>query len=79
MANFNPKLSVVMSSHNGEKYLKEATQKWKYTEHAYARRQMTWFRKDRRIKWFDIQGKRWQDKVEKEVFIWYTQGNAKEN
>ncbi len=59
--------------------IKEVVTRWKFDEHAYARRQMTWFRKDRRIKWFDIQKKRWQDKVEKEVFIWYTQGNAKEN
>jgi len=67
--------------------IKEVMVRWKFDEHAYARRQMTWFRKEKRIKWFDIQKKRWQDKhslslydrVEKEVFIWYTQGNAKEN
>jgi tRNA dimethylallyltransferase len=31
--------------------LKEAAQKIKFRTHAYARRQMTWFRKDKRIKW----------------------------
>jgi tRNA dimethylallyltransferase len=36
----------------GGKYdLAEAVQKIKYRTHAYARRQMTWFRRDRRIKW----------------------------
>jgi len=35
-----------------EKYsLVEAVQKIKYRTHAYARRQMTWFRRDKRIKW----------------------------
>jgi len=63
----------------GKAKIEEILSRWKFDEHAYARRQMTWFRKEKRIKWFDIQKKRWQDKVEKEVFIWYTQGNAKEN
>ena len=31
--------------------LEEAVQKWKYAEHAYARRQLTWFNKDKRIRW----------------------------
>ena len=31
--------------------LKEAAQKIKFRTHAYARRQMTWFRRDKRIKW----------------------------
>lgn len=71
----------------GKRFLSEIIQEWKFAEHAYVRRQMTWFRKEKRIKWFDIQKKRWQDKqslsfydkVEKEVLIWYTQKNAKEN
>jgi tRNA dimethylallyltransferase len=28
--------------------------KWKYDEHAYARRQMTWFKRDKHIRWFDV-------------------------
>jgi tRNA dimethylallyltransferase len=27
---------------------------WKNAEHAYARRQFTWFKKEKRIQWFDI-------------------------
>jgi len=34
--------------------LKEIVQKWKFQEHDYARRQITWFKKDPRIKCFDI-------------------------
>ena len=35
----------------GKQDLVEAAQKIKYRTHAYARRQMTWFRRDKRIKW----------------------------
>jgi tRNA dimethylallyltransferase len=41
-----------IGEHLGGKYdLAEAAQKIKYRTHAYARRQMTWFRRDKRIKW----------------------------
>jgi tRNA dimethylallyltransferase len=33
--------------------LEEVAQKWKFAEHAYARRQMTWFKKDKRIQWVE--------------------------
>lgn len=32
----------------------EIIERWKFNEHSYARRQMTWFKKDKRIRWFDI-------------------------
>ena len=51
--------------------IKEVIQKWKYNEHAYARRQMTWFRKDKRIQWIDIDEKGWQNKVGKLVNKWH--------
>jgi len=44
--------------------------RWKYNEHAYARRQITWFKKDKRIHWFDISQKKWQDKIEVLVKDW---------
>ncbi len=47
-----------------------------FDEHAYARRQMTWFKKNRKIKWFDISRKGWENKVEKQVSVWYTKRNA---
>lgn len=46
-------------------------EKWKYNEHGYARRQMTWFRKMSGIKWFDIAKESWQIEVEKLVKAWY--------
>ncbi len=36
---------------NGVYGLNDAAQKIKFRTHAYARRQMTWFRRDKRIKW----------------------------
>jgi len=50
---------------------KEIIQRWKYNEHGYARRQMIWFRKDKRIHWFDITQKSWHNKVERLVRGWY--------
>jgi tRNA dimethylallyltransferase len=49
----------------------EIKQRWKFDEHDYARRQMTWFRKDSRIRWFKITEEGWQDKVEQLVRSWY--------
>jgi len=48
----------------------EIIRRWKFAEHAYARRQMTWFKKDKRIHWFDISQKKWQDKIENLVKKW---------
>ena len=52
--------------------LEEVVQRWKYDEHAYARRQMSWFRRDKRIRWFDIAKPGFEKKVEKLVNDWYT-------
>ena len=46
-------------------------EKWKLEEFRYAKRQMTWFKKDRRINWFDITEPDWQEKVERLVKKWY--------
>lgn len=51
--------------------LEEIIQRWKYNEHAYARRQLTWFKKDKRIKWFNIEKPDWQNNVVKLVENWY--------
>lgn len=64
---------------DGEKDKNDLLQKWKYDEHAYARRQMTWFKKNKKVIWFDISQKGWETKVADQVFFWYTKKNAKEN
>ncbi len=50
----------------------EIIKKWKFDEHGYARRQMTWFKKNPKINWFDITDNGWQIKVEKMVNNWYS-------
>lgn len=49
----------------------EVIQKWKFDEHGYARRQLTWFKKDKRINWFDVDKKNWKKKVADLVKSWY--------
>ncbi len=39
--------------------------------HQYAKRQMTWFKRDKDIKWFDILDKNYSRKVEKYIRDWY--------
>jgi tRNA dimethylallyltransferase len=48
--------------------------KWKFAEHAYARRQLTWFRKDKRIHWFDITASGWSTEVVCKITAWYNDG-----
>ncbi len=48
---------------------KEAIKDWKTAEKQYAKRQITWFKRDLRIKWFDI-GSNYQKSVEKLVKTW---------
>lgn len=55
----------------------EIIQKWKFAEHGYARRQMTWFKKDPRIFWFDITKKGYFDEIEKLVNKWYNPNRSK--
>ncbi len=55
------------------------TTKWKKEEVKYAKRQMTWFRKDKRIKWFDITHQNFKSEVEKMVQKWYSLHHAKES
>lgn len=51
---------------------KDITQRWKWDEHGYARRQMAWFKKMKGICWIDISLAGWQEKVETTVRKWYT-------
>jgi len=55
----------------GKKSRVETINKWKVEEHQYAKRQLTWFKKDRRINWFDVSQDSWQKKVENLVNKWY--------
>ena len=49
----------------------EAIKRWKSEEKKYAKRQMTWFKRDKRINWFDVEKGGWEQSVEKLVKRWY--------
>jgi tRNA dimethylallyltransferase len=45
---------------------------WQRNEIKYTKRQMTWFKKDKRINWFDIQDPKFFEKLENLVKKWYS-------
>lgn len=47
--------------------------------HGYVRRQLTWFKKEKNVNWFDISRRDTVSKLEKLVGIWYSHFDAKEN
>lgn len=47
--------------------------------HGFVRRQLTWFKKEKNVNWFDITKSDTLSKVEKLVGIWYSHFDAKEN
>ncbi|MFZ5365979.1 MAG: tRNA (adenosine(37)-N6)-dimethylallyltransferase MiaA [Patescibacteria group bacterium] len=56
---------------NPEEEKEKIIQRWKYNEHNYARRQMTWFRRDSRIHWYDITKRDYKEEIELLVKQWY--------
>jgi len=57
------------TEHNQKR--EDIIKRWKFDEHGYARRQMTWFKKDSRIKWFDIAKKDYLKQIVSLVEKWY--------
>lgn len=57
----------------GKKSIKKVTDDWEAAEKKYLKRQMTWFKRDGRINWFDISRKDWRTRVEKMVRKWYNE------
>lgn len=55
---------------------REAKNKWVEEEKKYAKRQMVWFKKDRRIVWFNTSEKDFKSRLEKKVEKWYKMKHA---
>lgn len=55
----------------GKETLPKAAENWLREEQKYAKRQMVWFKRDKRINWFDITTSAFDQKVEKLVEKWY--------
>lgn len=60
----------------GEKTEKEVFSEWVMDEKRYAKRQMTWFKKEKRINWFDTSTSNWQKNIEKLVQKWHNEVHA---
>lgn len=56
----------------GKTTINKVIERWKLDEHAYARRQRTWFKKQSGIKWFDISTSDYRERIERLVNAWYT-------
>jgi tRNA dimethylallyltransferase len=55
----------------GRKKKSEIIKDWEKEESRYAKRQMVWFKKDKRINWFDVAKSNYRKDVEKLVKTWY--------
>ena len=65
-------LTIIRELIAGQLQMEEAVEKWSTQEFAYAKRQLTWFRKEPRVHWFDITYKNYQTDVETLVREWYS-------
>ena len=57
---------------SGKLDLAETIQSWRQAEKKYLRRQLTWFKKNPLINWFDIIENNYQQHIAKQVAAWYT-------
>ena len=55
----------------GASLLKNCQEKWRYDEHAYARRQITWFKKQNNIHFIDITDSKYMTRTRDMVKKWY--------
>jgi len=55
----------------GQASREEVIKRWQFAEHAYARRQMTWFKRDPRINWFEITQTGFEKEIVKKIKAWY--------
>ena len=63
----------------GRKSEVEVIHLWEKEEKRYVKRQMTWFKKDKRIKWFDTTSPDYPENVEKIVLAWHNNRYGKKN
>ncbi|MDO8340639.1 MAG: hypothetical protein Q7T59_01555, partial [Candidatus Woesebacteria bacterium] len=54
----------------------EFIDKWNKNEMKYVKKQLTWFKKDKRINWFDITSNKYPENVENLVEKWDNTSDA---
>lgn len=52
---------------------------WKKEERKYAGRQMIWFKKEKRINWFDISVSGYEERVDRMIETWHNRANVQED
>lgn len=57
---------------NGDFTRQDLIKQWTHEEFGYAKRQLTWFKKEPSIRWFDIANRLWKKGVVSLVSAWYT-------
>lgn len=57
----------------GQASLEDTISLWERKEHQYAKRQLTWFRKERDVHWFNPSDTHCIENIEETVRTWYTQ------
>jgi len=57
---------------SGEISRREAVKAWITREHQYQKRQLTWFKKNPMINWFDVENKQLYSSVEDKLQAWYS-------
>lgn len=65
-------VASLLSFSRGQSTKEEALATWARAEYQYARRQMTWFKKQKEIQWFDVSDTRYSEAVAACVTAWYT-------
>lgn len=60
----------------GRRSEKDVIKIWENEEKKYIRRQLVWFKKDKRIRWFDITDQNYSKDVEKTVEKWHNKARA---
>ncbi|MCX8008745.1 MAG: tRNA (adenosine(37)-N6)-dimethylallyltransferase MiaA [Patescibacteria group bacterium] len=58
--------------HPTEEAKRQAVENWISHEITYAKKQMVWFKKQRYIRWFDIDQSAYKDAIQEMISVWYT-------
>lgn len=63
---------LLLSWKRGEITKEETLTRWDQAEYQYAKRQLTWFRKEKQIHWFDVSDPHVEQRITDMVKSWYT-------
>lgn len=63
---------VLLGYTRGEYTKEEALKDWAQAEYQYAKRQLTWFRKEKQVHWFDVSDPKTKEQIIDTVKAWYT-------